>query len=627
MKIKNYRMNNKYISLKGDCIEIPDTGVTIIKGGNGAGKSTFIKDLIFGVHDIEFSDSLYKNLYKKNRERLFFYVSQHIPNPEINVKDYLHISTRQNFQKTLDLLNEFNLNSEILYNNVNKLSGGERAKLNLVLALQKECPYIILDEPTNNLDNRTVDTLLSKIKEMGKYISIIISTHDIRLFNIADVTILIENGIIGSATSETSLSVHPKKIEVVEDISRIKDLTHFITKYLGKNKYNLLLRSVVMCSFILLTIFTHLYFDINYSVKESQKSDSIIAYLVDYAYSDLNKQYVESEKLTIPDSSRYNMIKYSDIKKIASQKAVNAVYILDERVLDNLQQLDTSDTNRNNLNSILVTIPELISNNYMDIAGLADYFALKSGRYPKDYAKEIVISANKVSKISSENSIDECIGKEIAIEGTNYKIVGVSIGDISLVSYGEKYNNLFYEYNTTDCETFAKHSITFKKLKDYVNVFEANNVVISVAPGQEQNVLNNLIKEFPATNYYSYEFENSWRHRHNTIILGIFFLCNIVVLTIIMVLLNIILGNSIKNDIELIRFSICYYLDFKKVKGLFITISMVYMLLFLLITLLISKKLLHISIFVEFGILIGNALTILGFILIKYYKEMKKIQI
>ena len=94
-----------------------------------------------------------------------------------------------------------------------------------------------------------------------------------------------------------------------------------------------------------------------------------------------------------------------------------------------------------------------------------------------------------------------------------------------------------------------------------------------------------------------------------------------------MVLLNIILGNSIKNDIELIRFSICYYLDFKKVKGLFITISMVYMLLFLLITLLISKKLLHISIFVEFGILIGNALTILGFILIKYYKEMKKIQI
>ena len=67
-----------------------------------------------------------------------------------------------------------------------KLSGGERRKQSISIALKKSADVLIMDEPDNNLDAAAVDTLTKKIlADKAGRITLIIS-HDERLTNIAD---------------------------------------------------------------------------------------------------------------------------------------------------------------------------------------------------------------------------------------------------------------------------------------------------------------------------------------------------------------------------------------------------------------------------------------------------------
>ena len=65
-------------------------------------------------------------------------------------------------------------------------SGGERRKISVATAFEKSADVLIMDEPDNNLDAATVDTLTKKIfADKENRITIIIS-HDERLIDIAD---------------------------------------------------------------------------------------------------------------------------------------------------------------------------------------------------------------------------------------------------------------------------------------------------------------------------------------------------------------------------------------------------------------------------------------------------------
>lgn len=67
------------------------------------------------------------------------------------------------------------------------VSGGERQKISIARALVKDSPVLIMDEPSNNLDEETKEWLAKFISESKK--TIIYVSHDDDFSNLADVKI------------------------------------------------------------------------------------------------------------------------------------------------------------------------------------------------------------------------------------------------------------------------------------------------------------------------------------------------------------------------------------------------------------------------------------------------------
>ena len=73
-------------------------------------------------------------------------------------------------------LERFRFNSETQYTPIGKLSGGEKRRLGLMMALLRHPNFLILDEPTNDLDLETLQVLEEFLTGFGG--CLIIVSHD-----------------------------------------------------------------------------------------------------------------------------------------------------------------------------------------------------------------------------------------------------------------------------------------------------------------------------------------------------------------------------------------------------------------------------------------------------------------
>jgi putative ABC transport system ATP-binding protein len=76
-----------------------------------------------------------------------------------------------------------------------QLSGGEQQRVAFARALANDPPLLLVDEPTGNLDIKTslkIIEILQQLKNCGK--TIIVATHDERIFALADQTLHLEDG-------------------------------------------------------------------------------------------------------------------------------------------------------------------------------------------------------------------------------------------------------------------------------------------------------------------------------------------------------------------------------------------------------------------------------------------------
>lgn len=76
------------------------------------------------------------------------------------------------------------------------LSGGQKKRISIARALYGLPKYLILDEPTNNLDVETVDRLIETINKLRDRIVLICITHDERLINFSNDTFHVEASIV-----------------------------------------------------------------------------------------------------------------------------------------------------------------------------------------------------------------------------------------------------------------------------------------------------------------------------------------------------------------------------------------------------------------------------------------------
>lgn len=142
----------------------------LVKGKNGAGKTTILKNIIF---EKKFADH--------NRNH-FAYAEQEPEKYNTSIGNYV-----KRYNKNVDsshifnLINKFHLNYLDLHSSLMSVSGGELVKLNLIACLLKDTDFIFLDEPTNNLDNKSVDVLFEVIDEIATEKVVVIVSHDPRI--------------------------------------------------------------------------------------------------------------------------------------------------------------------------------------------------------------------------------------------------------------------------------------------------------------------------------------------------------------------------------------------------------------------------------------------------------------
>ncbi|MBQ3052140.1 MAG: ABC-F type ribosomal protection protein [Clostridia bacterium] len=131
-----------------------------IIGGNGLGKSTFIKTLMGEIPQISGS-------FKFSPRASVGYFDQQMAQYSSNktvLDDFLSFNTSLTNFEARSALGAFMFSGDDVFKRVNMLSGGERVRLALCKIFQKKPNFLILDEPTNHLDivgKETLEEILS----------------------------------------------------------------------------------------------------------------------------------------------------------------------------------------------------------------------------------------------------------------------------------------------------------------------------------------------------------------------------------------------------------------------------------------------------------------------------------
>ncbi len=168
-----------------------------IIGKNGVGKSTFLK-IVTGVEPVDSGQVLSGQTivyghYKQ--EGIKFKESERVIDVIKEVAEVIKLSNGDQISAS-QFLEHFMFDSKMQYTPVSKLSGGEKRRLGLMMVLIKNPNFLILDEPTNDLDLITLEKLEVFLSEFGG--CLIIVSHD-RYFmdNLVDHYFVFEgNGVI-----------------------------------------------------------------------------------------------------------------------------------------------------------------------------------------------------------------------------------------------------------------------------------------------------------------------------------------------------------------------------------------------------------------------------------------------
>ena len=186
LELKNIKIKylNKHI-LSGASFQAPDFGLCAIFGESGSGKSSLLRSILleehhfeqYLFHDLPFDEATFKKDYLASVPQEAILIQS------LKLKDHLKLlSTKQN---PTVLIQKLHLSS-CLNKYPDQLSGGERKRAALFLALLRNQPILVLDEPTSSQDEDIALEIIEVLQDYAHDHLVIVATHDRRIVDVSE---------------------------------------------------------------------------------------------------------------------------------------------------------------------------------------------------------------------------------------------------------------------------------------------------------------------------------------------------------------------------------------------------------------------------------------------------------
>ena len=219
---KEYVVDGKPVkALSSITLSVKEGELAAIVGPSGAGKTTVL-NIIAGLENPSLGDTrvLGMDLAVSNEQSLSAFRSANIGfifqsynlvstlTAEENVELMMELAgwsdSTRNEKLTSELINMVGLTDRAKHLPA-QLSGGEQQRVAIARAMANDPPLILADEPTGNLDQKTgqeIVKLLSRLKE-EKHKTLVVTTHDDRIVELADVIYRLDSGSLESVDRPT----------------------------------------------------------------------------------------------------------------------------------------------------------------------------------------------------------------------------------------------------------------------------------------------------------------------------------------------------------------------------------------------------------------------------------------
>jgi len=234
LNVKSARLGKKIVELDKVSKEFP--GVKLVEkftykfsraekvgiiGDNGTGKTTFL-NLITGQLQpdsglIEVGQTIKFGYYRQ--DGITFDYRERVIDAVTKIAEFIEFEDGTKMSAS-QMLTHFLFPPDTQYNFVEKLSGGEQRRLYLCTVLMQNPNFLILDEPTNDLDIMTLNVLEDYLVSFGG--CVVVVSHD-RFFmdKIVDHLFVFEgNGVV--ADFPGNYTIYRNKIEAEQELEKIQ---------------------------------------------------------------------------------------------------------------------------------------------------------------------------------------------------------------------------------------------------------------------------------------------------------------------------------------------------------------------------------------------------------------------
>lgn len=320
----------KRLLINGGALSVGDTGITVIQGDNGCGKTLLLKNI--------FSN-------EKNADKSMIFIDQN------NESVLTMVNTLQNISMTKDIV----INEKIrgwlkesgyeylIEHPTSKLSGGEKRLVNLLRGILSCDKILLIDEPTNDLDNIMVNKIRQLFLELSLHKQLIIITHDDRLFLDGSITYKIANknlvGIFVGQTGEKMFALSGDTfITNITTITRDRD-RKFLNKVFSFNFISILFAM----AFFVVSVFQIIIYIEN---TETASLEHMRQNQVNIYSSTSCMDIAKISKTTFPvlivdylyeENPFIQLQKYKEIEKVFSHNRYNEVNTYNLRTMDSTE--------------------------------------------------------------------------------------------------------------------------------------------------------------------------------------------------------------------------------------------------------------------------------------------------